>query len=68
MKAAIVVLLCVPAFVLLAGCASPEPAGVCISDEAVRQCAEEGGCTLFSRARLLEIVREVAAQACRGKV
>lgn len=70
MKAAIVVLLCVPAFVLLAGCAAQvvAPAGHCIAPEVMRQCAVEGGCTLFSHARLLELVREVAEQACRGKV
>ena len=53
----------------LAGCATAKPdPGVCIAPEVMRQCAVEGGCTLFSRARLEQLVEEVAAAACRGKV
>ena len=68
---AVAVLLALLAVLVLGGCAAPPapaPAGHCIAPEVMRQCAVEGGCTLFSQARLEQLVEEVAEQACRGKV
>lgn len=67
---AVAVLLALLAVLVLGGCAAQvvAPAGHCIAPEVMRQCAVEGGCTLFSHARLEQLVEEVAEQACRGKV
>lgn len=68
---AVGVLAALLSIIALSGCAAPPAApaaGYCIAPEVMRQCAAEGGCTLFSHARLEQLVEEVAEQACRGKV
>lgn len=59
MKAAIVVLLCIPALVMLSGCA----AQVVAQPPAGQVC-----CTLFSHAKLAELIEHVEAQACQGRL
>lgn len=68
---AVAVLLVLLSILALGGCAAQvvaPPAGYCISPDVMKQCAVEGGCTLFSRARLEQLVEEVAQQACKGRL
>jgi hypothetical protein len=57
------------ALLYLSGCAAT-PAGVCIPPEVQARCAQEGGCSLFSRGRLAELADEIAQavrrESCKG--
>lgn len=60
MKAAIVVLLCIPAFVLLAACAN----GVSMSDEERIACRTDG-CTVWTPGELQELANRAARAGYR---
>lgn len=57
MKTAIVILLTVPAFVLLAGCAT----GVAMTDEEAALCKAQG-CTAWTDAELRQLIQQAAMQ------
>ena len=58
MRAAIVLLLVIPAFVLLYGCAS----GVHMTDEDVRSCRDSGDCTVWTQAEIRALIRKAMAE------
>lgn len=61
MRAALIVLLLIPAFVLLFGCAN----GVHMTDEDVRSCRDSDDCTAWTGAEIRGLVRKAMAEGYR---
>lgn len=58
MRIVIVLLLAIPAFVLLCGCAS----GIHMTDEDARSCRDSGDCTVWTESEIRALIRKAMAE------